>query len=151
MSELRFAFWACSFPLEVEPLLLFGHFISRDDPRLVAPLGVENRQQSLRFGAPKTKHPLFVFVLLNTGFQGLDQDRLFSFFWSDAVPPDVLPVLGVPIELHALHGTYDVSLSQGAGHRRRLRFGFARAYSSKFWRGEALLLLKGFAYSKQSA
>ena len=50
---------------------------------------------------------------LNIGYQRLDQDRFFGFFRGDAMPCYVLYVIGVPIELHGLHGKYMVKESQG--------------------------------------
>jgi hypothetical protein len=62
--------------------------------------------------APKTEHAFFAFVLLNSGFQGLDHGCFVGFLRSDGVPGDVLSVPGVPIELHALHSKYAVKTSQ---------------------------------------
>jgi len=60
----------------------------------------------VRLDTPKTEHPLFAFVTLNVGFQDFDPDCFFSFLGSDAVPCDVLSVLGVPLERNALQATY---------------------------------------------
>jgi len=51
-------------------------------------------------------------MLLKIGFQGLDQDRALSFFSGDAASGDVLQIRGVPIELHSLHGKYQVKGNQ---------------------------------------
>ena len=76
--------------------------------------GIQYRKQPARLGAAKTEHPLFPFVLLNCGFQGLDRGCLPGFLRSDGVPGDVLSVPGAPLELHALHCKDTVKMSQGS-------------------------------------
>jgi hypothetical protein len=61
---------------------------------------VQSREETARFGAPKTEHPQFTVVWLNIGVQWLDLDCLFGLLWSDAVPGDMLDVGGVPTELY---------------------------------------------------
>jgi len=74
---------------------------------------VDDGQEAPVRGAAKTKHPLFIRMLLNVGFHAIQQDGFFSLLTRDLVPAQVLGIAGVPKELHDCHGKYNAKQSQG--------------------------------------